>query len=195
MRLQKNHFPYCKHTMEELKAKHRRARDVKGNGRDHHDIFPPLPPPLLLPQPPRSPPHTPHIARRRPRSTRSVGTARRRPTPDGASFQVSVFVVGWLVGAGEEKASERKELIVGCGCSETRSSSRRGDIQWKPAKILHRQSHSCHVFLPLAPLLPFRTHPPPPQNLKAWTDTGDIIGATGTIRRTDKGELTLYAKE
>ncbi len=33
------------------------------------------------------------------------------------------------------------------------------------------------------------------QNLKAWTDTGDIIGAKGTIRRTDKGELTLYAKE
>ncbi|KAL3799794.1 hypothetical protein HJC23_010444 [Cyclotella cryptica] len=33
------------------------------------------------------------------------------------------------------------------------------------------------------------------KNLKAWTDTGDIIGATGTIRRTDKGELTLYAKE
>ena len=33
------------------------------------------------------------------------------------------------------------------------------------------------------------------KNLKAWTDTGDIIGAKGTIRRTDKGELTLYAKE
>jgi lysyl-tRNA synthetase class 2 len=33
------------------------------------------------------------------------------------------------------------------------------------------------------------------QNLKAWTDTGDIIGSTGTIRRTDKGELTLYVKE
>jgi len=33
------------------------------------------------------------------------------------------------------------------------------------------------------------------KNLKAWTDSGDIIGAKGTIRRTDKGELTLYAKE
>ena len=33
------------------------------------------------------------------------------------------------------------------------------------------------------------------KNLKAWTDSGDIIGARGTIRRTDKGELTLYAKE
>jgi len=33
------------------------------------------------------------------------------------------------------------------------------------------------------------------KNLKAWTDAGDIIGAKGTIRRTDKGELTLYAKE
>jgi lysyl-tRNA synthetase class 2 len=33
------------------------------------------------------------------------------------------------------------------------------------------------------------------QNLKAWTDSGDIIGAKGTIRRTDKGELTLYATE
>ena len=32
-------------------------------------------------------------------------------------------------------------------------------------------------------------------NLKAWTDAGDIIGARGTIRRTEKGELTLYARE
>ncbi|GMH72501.1 hypothetical protein TrRE_jg4735 [Triparma retinervis] len=29
------------------------------------------------------------------------------------------------------------------------------------------------------------------KNLKAWTDSGDIIGVTGTIRRTDKGELTV----
>jgi lysyl-tRNA synthetase class 2 len=28
-------------------------------------------------------------------------------------------------------------------------------------------------------------------NLKAWTDVGDIIGVTGSIRRTDKGELTV----
>lgn len=34
-----------------------------------------------------------------------------------------------------------------------------------------------------------------PQQLKEWTDGGDIIGVTGTIRRTDKGELTVYAKE
>lgn len=27
--------------------------------------------------------------------------------------------------------------------------------------------------------------------MKAWTDSGDIIGVTGTIRRTDKGELTV----
>merc|ERR1719253_318029 len=33
------------------------------------------------------------------------------------------------------------------------------------------------------------------KNLKAWTDAGDIIGARGTMRRTDKGELTLYATE
>lgn len=33
------------------------------------------------------------------------------------------------------------------------------------------------------------------KNLKAWTDSGDIIGARGTVRRTDKGELTLYARE
>jgi hypothetical protein len=32
-------------------------------------------------------------------------------------------------------------------------------------------------------------------NLKAWTDAGDIIGARGTVRRTEKGELTLYARE
>lgn len=45
------------------------------------------------------------------------------------------------------------------------------------------------------PSFPFARILLPPQNLKAWTDTGDIIGANGTIRRTDKGELTLYAKE
>jgi lysyl-tRNA synthetase, class II len=33
------------------------------------------------------------------------------------------------------------------------------------------------------------------QHLKEWTDAGDIIGVKGTIRRTDKGELTVYAKE
>jgi lysyl-tRNA synthetase class 2 len=33
------------------------------------------------------------------------------------------------------------------------------------------------------------------QDLKAWTDGGDIIGARGTVRRTDKGELSVYAKE
>jgi lysyl-tRNA synthetase class 2 len=31
--------------------------------------------------------------------------------------------------------------------------------------------------------------------IKDWTDGGDIIGVRGTIRRTDKGELTVYAKE
>lgn len=33
------------------------------------------------------------------------------------------------------------------------------------------------------------------QDLKAWTDGGDIIGVRGTVRRTDKGELSVYAKE
>lgn len=33
------------------------------------------------------------------------------------------------------------------------------------------------------------------QQLKDWTDGGDIIGVKGTVRRTDKGELTVYAKE
>eukprot|EP00746_Dinoflagellata_sp_MGD_P069189 gnl/MRDRNA2_/MRDRNA2_28365_c0_seq1.p1 gnl/MRDRNA2_/MRDRNA2_28365_c0~~gnl/MRDRNA2_/MRDRNA2_28365_c0_seq1.p1 ORF type:complete len:714 (-),score=147.54 gnl/MRDRNA2_/MRDRNA2_28365_c0_seq1:33-2123(-) len=33
------------------------------------------------------------------------------------------------------------------------------------------------------------------KNLKDWTDSGDIIGVRGTVRRTDKGELTVYAKE
>ena len=31
--------------------------------------------------------------------------------------------------------------------------------------------------------------------MKAWTDGGDIIGVRGTIRRTDKGELSVFAKE
>lgn len=33
------------------------------------------------------------------------------------------------------------------------------------------------------------------QLLKDWTDGGDILGVRGTLRRTDKGELTVYAKE
>lgn len=33
------------------------------------------------------------------------------------------------------------------------------------------------------------------KNIKAWVDAGDIIGVRGTIRRTDKGELSVYAKE
>ncbi|CAB9527712.1 Lysine--tRNA ligase [Seminavis robusta] len=33
------------------------------------------------------------------------------------------------------------------------------------------------------------------KQLKDWTDGGDIIGVQGTIRRTDKGELTVYANE
>lgn len=33
------------------------------------------------------------------------------------------------------------------------------------------------------------------QGVKDWTDGGDIIGVRGSVRRTDKGELTVYAKE
>ena len=33
------------------------------------------------------------------------------------------------------------------------------------------------------------------KEVKEWTDGGDIIGVRGTMRRTDKGELTVYAKE
>jgi len=33
------------------------------------------------------------------------------------------------------------------------------------------------------------------KDLKAWTDGGDIIGVRGSVRRTDKGELSVYAKE
>jgi lysyl-tRNA synthetase class 2 len=31
--------------------------------------------------------------------------------------------------------------------------------------------------------------------LKAWVDAGDIVGIRGSVRRTDKGELSVYAKE
>ncbi len=31
--------------------------------------------------------------------------------------------------------------------------------------------------------------------IKDWTDGGDIIGVRGSVRRTDKGELTIYATE
>lgn len=33
------------------------------------------------------------------------------------------------------------------------------------------------------------------QGIKDFTDGGDIIGVKGTVRRTDKGELTVYATE
>jgi lysyl-tRNA synthetase class 2 len=33
------------------------------------------------------------------------------------------------------------------------------------------------------------------QNLIDWTDGGDIVGVRGTIRRTDKGELTVWTNE
>jgi len=33
------------------------------------------------------------------------------------------------------------------------------------------------------------------KNLKAWVDAGDIVGARGTVKRTEKGELSVYAKE
>jgi len=33
------------------------------------------------------------------------------------------------------------------------------------------------------------------KGVKDYTDGGDIIGVKGTVRRTDKGELTVYAKE
>eukprot|EP00566_Odontella_aurita_P005029 CAMPEP_0113533254 /NCGR_PEP_ID=MMETSP0015_2-20120614/4500_1 /TAXON_ID=2838 /ORGANISM="Odontella" /LENGTH=632 /DNA_ID=CAMNT_0000432281 /DNA_START=167 /DNA_END=2065 /DNA_ORIENTATION=+ /assembly_acc=CAM_ASM_000160 len=33
------------------------------------------------------------------------------------------------------------------------------------------------------------------KDMKAWTDAGDIVGVRGTVRRTDKGELSVYAKE
>eukprot|EP00536_Pseudo-nitzschia_multiseries_P007584 jgi/Psemu1/296614/fgenesh1_pm.180_\ len=33
------------------------------------------------------------------------------------------------------------------------------------------------------------------KGIKNWTDGGDIIGVRGSVRRTDKGELTVYATE
>jgi len=33
------------------------------------------------------------------------------------------------------------------------------------------------------------------KRLKDWTDSGDLIGCHGTMRRTDKGELTVYATD
>eukprot|EP00816_Leptocylindrus_hargravesii_P003857 CAMPEP_0196820136 /NCGR_PEP_ID=MMETSP1362-20130617/73767_1 /TAXON_ID=163516 /ORGANISM="Leptocylindrus danicus, Strain CCMP1856" /LENGTH=616 /DNA_ID=CAMNT_0042198893 /DNA_START=77 /DNA_END=1927 /DNA_ORIENTATION=+ len=33
------------------------------------------------------------------------------------------------------------------------------------------------------------------KNLKAWSDLGDYIGVKGTIRKTDKGEISVYCNE
>jgi lysyl-tRNA synthetase class 2 len=35
----------------------------------------------------------------------------------------------------------------------------------------------------------------PIQGIKDYTDGGDIVGVRGTVRRTDKGELTVYAED
>lgn len=32
------------------------------------------------------------------------------------------------------------------------------------------------------------------QTLKAWTDAGDIVGAKGSVKKTDKGEVSVYVK-
>ncbi|CAN0435004.1 unnamed protein product, partial [Hapterophycus canaliculatus] len=32
------------------------------------------------------------------------------------------------------------------------------------------------------------------QDIKTWTDAGDIVGAKGSVKRTDKGELSVYVK-
>eukprot|EP00752_Nemacystus_decipiens_P018778 g16836.t1 len=32
------------------------------------------------------------------------------------------------------------------------------------------------------------------KDLKAWTDAGDVIGAKGSVKRTDKGELSVYVR-
>lgn len=31
--------------------------------------------------------------------------------------------------------------------------------------------------------------------LKAWTDSGDIVGVRGSVKRTEKGEISVYARE
>lgn len=33
------------------------------------------------------------------------------------------------------------------------------------------------------------------KNIKDWTDSGDIIGATGSVKRTEKGELSVYVND
>ena len=30
--------------------------------------------------------------------------------------------------------------------------------------------------------------------LKQWTDSGDIVGVRGTVKRTEKGEMSVYVK-
>ncbi len=32
-------------------------------------------------------------------------------------------------------------------------------------------------------------------HLKQWTDVGDFLGVKGTLKRTDKGELSVYVRE
>lgn len=32
------------------------------------------------------------------------------------------------------------------------------------------------------------------QKLKQWTDSGDIVGMRGSIKRTEKGEMSVYVK-
>ena len=39
------------------------------------------------------------------------------------------------------------------------------------------------------------TDPEAFSHLKQWTDVGDILGVKGTLKRTEKGELSVYVKE
>lgn len=37
--------------------------------------------------------------------------------------------------------------------------------------------------------------PSNPQQLKDWLDAGDIIGVRGSVKRTEKGEMSVYVRE
>ena len=77
--------------------------------------------------------------------------------------------------------------------------------------LLHLSTHLILILIHLLLILthsnlPF-THPNTPssthqgrlgdafETIKEWTDGSDIIGARGTLKRTDKGELSVYVKE
>jgi lysyl-tRNA synthetase, class II len=60
---------------------------------------------------------------------------------------------------------------------------------------LQDETGTIQLYLDKARILEHATDPAAFDQLKQLTDMGDIIGAQGTLKRTDKGELSVYVRQ